>query len=175
MSLGYVRPQIDKLHILERGEVAEFFRRTEAGKYIGEVSIRKGVELDIAATAKKIGLPIEYDTTTFEDGRYIPWYGITKPAPRIVLNPERPELSLTFAHEVGHHFLDGEVGIGGHIVNSVHERVGEAFCEFFGYKMAMMEPLDDVLLEKHAKETYGIPDDYEKFINDMRLQVNGRM
>jgi hypothetical protein len=179
MSLGYAQSQLELMRTLERGDVAGFFYLSGAQEYIGRVSVRGHEGLDIAATAAKIGVPVEYDDVTVIEGRYVP--GSTAeagPAPRFDLNTEHPDIDVIFGHEVGHHFLCDELGIGHHFVKTAHEPTSEAFCEFFGRKMVDIDPVDDASLEREVKQRYGVPTDYEGYVEYLLLdayarQING--
>lgn len=172
---GYVTPRIDLLHVLMDGKIAECFNRSGAREYIGRITVRTEAGLDIYATSKNAGVDLVYDPTMSGAGRYTPRkLSVPGSVGRIQLRPGRPDEQRIFGHEVGHHFLDEELNIGDHLLTEdrgIYEPVSEAFCEFFGGRMLSFDNPDDHSLEVEAKETNGIPNDYQGYIMGKLLEL----
>lgn len=161
---------MDVLRALEAGDITRAFHKAEAAKYIGRVVVFDGAEIDIASTAGRIEVLVEYVAKMPYRGRYLQRYGsYSGPLPRIQLRTGDPDVSLIFGHEVGHHILDEELNIGSHLAGTMHEPISEAFCEYFGRCMASPTQPADEVLEQEVKALYHVPADYGQFVMEQLL------
>lgn len=114
-----------------------FFKFLKGAEYIKNIRAPGRGKLDIVATSEKLGLPLRHDLTelrgdlTVVDGLIEgigPEKGLRPIAIRIKPTAKNPD--FTFAHEVGHYFLD----IKG-FPNFRPDQAVEDFCDYFANKL----------------------------------------
>jgi hypothetical protein len=126
----------------------EAFKAFNAQEWITEFRVETNGRLDIAATAEKVGVPLYYEMPVI-DGERVFAQGMIRGLGRergkvpiaVHLNPNwaPDEHNLTFGHELGHLFLEMEVGI---INTEGRDDDIENFCELFGRQMVV--PLSEL-------------------------------
>lgn len=115
-----------------------FFDYLNGAEFIKRIRAPRSGKLNVATTAKRLGISLSYDLTELKgklsvvDG-LIEGLGTEKGKRPIVIRikPTAKNPLLTFAHEVGHYFLDFEKNYS----NYYPDQAVEDFCEFFANRL----------------------------------------
>lgn len=115
-----------------------FFNFLNGADFINKIRVPKRGQLDVSATAKKLGIPLRLDLTELQGELSVvdglieglgPEKGMRPLAIRI--KPTANNQEFTFAHEVGHYFLDIEKGYP----NFSSDQAVEDFCDYFAEQL----------------------------------------
>ena len=115
-----------------------FFKYLKAEEYIRKIRSPKFGQLDAKATAKKAGIHLQYDLTELSgelsvvDG-LIEGIGNDKDKQKLAIRikPTAKDPLFTFAHEMGHYFIEAEKE---YLTNAPDQAV-EDFCDYFANKL----------------------------------------